>query len=231
MNAPPRELAVDPAAVAHNVDAIRSRIDAASGGRAVELVAVTKAFSVEAIRAAMAAGCRVIGENYAQELLAKVAQLEPHERPTIHFIGHLQTNKVRQLAPVVSVWETIDRDAAVDEVAKRAPGATVFVQVNVTGEPQQGGCPPEEAEAVVGRARERGLVVDGLMTIGAMGPPEDTRAGFRTLRRLADGLGVPSCSMGMSGDFEMAIAEGATHVRIGSALFGPRVHAAAARLR
>lgn len=225
------EATVDPAVVARNVDAVQSRIAAVSGGRPVELVAVTKAFGVEAIRAAVAAGCRSIGENYAQELLAKLAELGPVDRPSIHFIGHLQTNKVRQLAPVVSVWETLDRDSVIDEVARRAPGATVFVQVNVSGEPQKGGCHPDDVARVVGMARDRGLVVDGLMTIGAIGPPEQAREGFRLLRRLADGLDLAGCSMGMSDDFELAVEEGSTHVRIGSALFGPRVHAPGSRLR
>lgn len=223
MNAAPA-LPVDAAAVAHNVAAITARIAAASGGRPVELVAVTKAFSVDAIRAAMAAGCHSIGENYAQELLAKLAELGEDERPAVHFIGHLQTNKVRQLAPVVTVWETLDRESVVDEVAKRAPGARVFVQVNISEEPQKGGCRPEDAAALVARARERGLAVEGLMAIGAIGPASETRAAFRRLRRLADDLGLPSASMGMSDDFEIAVEEGATHVRIGSALFGPRVH-------
>ena len=112
----------DAEAVADHVAEVRARI-AAAGGRDVELVAVTKTFPVEAIRAAVAAGCTAIGENYAQELVAKVAALieagcAEGERPEVHFIGHVQTNKVRMLAPVVTVWETVDRAAIVDEIGR-----------------------------------------------------------------------------------------------------------------
>jgi len=217
----------DAAAVAEHVAEVRARI-AAAGGHEVELVAVTKTFPVEAIRAAVAAGCRSIGENYAQELVAKAGALAAEgwaegEQPEMHFIGHLQRNKVRMLAPVVTVWETVDRAVIVDEIAQRAPGARVFVQVNVSGEQQKHGCRPDEAAELVARAAGVGLRVEGLMTIGVMGDPDAARAGFRGLRALATSLGLHGCSMGMSDDLEIAVEEGATHVRIGSALFGPRV--------
>jgi pyridoxal phosphate enzyme (YggS family) len=217
----------DAAAVADHVAEVRARI-AAAGGREVELVAVTKTFPVEAIQAVMAAGCRAIGENYAQELVAKVAVLAATgcagaDWPEVHFIGHVQTNKVRMLAPVVTVWETVDRPAIVAEIAKRAPGARIFVQVNVSGEQQKHGCRPDETAGLVRRARDAGLRVEGLMTIGVAGDPDGARAGFRTLRTLATSLGLQACSMGMSDDLEIAVEEGATHVRVGSALFGPRV--------
>lgn len=225
----------DADAVADHVAEVRARI-AAAGGRDVEVVAVTKTFPVEAIRAAVAAGCNAIGENYAQELVAKVAALTAAdgaeaERPEVHFIGHVQTNKVRMLAPVVTVWETVDRAGIVDEIAKRAPGTRIFVQVNVSGEPQKHGCRPDEAAGLVRRAGDAGLRVEGLMTIGVMGDPDAARAGFRTLRTLATSLGVHGCSMGMSDDLEIAVEEGATHVRVGSALFGPRVRVGHGDLR
>ncbi len=217
----------DAAAVTERVAAVRARI-AAAGGREVELIAVTKTFPVDAIEAVVAAGCRAIGENYAQELVAKIDALAAAggaeaDRPEVHFIGHVQTNKVRILAPVVTVWETVDRPAIVLELAKRAPGARIFVQVNVSGEEQKHGCRPDETDGLVRRARAAGLRVEGLMTIGAMGDPDAARAGFRTLRTLATSLGLHGCSMGMSDDLEIAVQEGATHVRVGSALFGPRV--------
>jgi uncharacterized pyridoxal phosphate-containing UPF0001 family protein len=141
----------------------------------------------------------------------------------VHFIGRLQSNKVRQLAGVVDVWETIDRPALVTELARRAPGATILVQVNTTGEPGKGGCPPDDVAALVEAARAAGLVVDGLMTVGpTVGGAEAARPGFRTTRRLLDRLGLATCSMGMSDDLEAAIEEGATRVRLGTALFGPR---------
>jgi pyridoxal phosphate enzyme (YggS family) len=214
---------IDPAAVAENVARVRERIRAA-GGEGVELVAVTKTFPVEAILAAQAAGCRAIGENYAQELVAKLARLpEGGPRPEVHFIGHLQTNKVRVLAGRVDVVETVDRPSLVAELARRLPGTRVLVEVNVTGEPQKAGCEPAEAAELVARARAAGLAVEGLMTVGRAGPPEEARGGFRLLRRLADDLGLSECSMGMSGDLEVAVEEGATEVRVGTALFGPRV--------
>jgi pyridoxal phosphate enzyme (YggS family) len=217
----------DAAAVADHVAAVRARIEAA-GGRDVELIAVTKTFPADAIRAVTAAGCRAIGENYAQELVAKMATLAaagcPEAGwPEVHFIGHVQTNKVRMLAPVVTVWETVDRPAIVHEIAKRAPGARIFVQVNVSGEAQKHGCRPDETDGLVRRAGEAGLRVEGLMTIGVLGDPHAARAGFHTLRTLATSLGLHGCSMGMSDDLEIAVEEGATHVRVGSALFGPRV--------
>jgi len=183
---------------------------------------VTKGFGPDAVRAAAAAGLRLIGENYAQELAAK-APVAREAGLAVHFIGQLQTNKVRQLAPIVDVYESVDRPRLVAELAKRAPGATVLVQVDTTGEPGKGGCPVTDVPALVEAARVAGLHVEGLMTVGpTTGGPEAARPGFRLVRRLVDELGLRTCSMGMSGDLEVAVAEGATRVRVGTALFGPR---------
>ena len=206
--------------VAANLERVRSRI--ASTGRdpsTVRIVAVTKGFGSDVVIAALAAGLTDIGENYAQEVVAKS---DSFRDATVHFIGRLQSNKVRILAPHISVWQTLDRAALVEEVARRAPGATVLVQVNTSDEPQKGGCLPTEAPAVVARGHDVGLRVVGLMTVGPTGPPEAARSGFGLLARLADRLGLPERSMGMTDDLEIAVAEGATIVRIGSALFGPR---------
>lgn len=185
------------------------------------VLAVTKGFGPEAMEAAIAAGCPAVGENYAQELLAKLAELNG-PKPEVHFIGRLQSRKVRALADVVDVWQTIDRPVLVDEVAKRAPGARIMVQVNVSDEPQKGGCAPEDAASLVASARRAGLDVEGLMTVGRTGPPDSAREGFRLLRRLADEVGVRERSMGMSEDLEVAVSEGSTMVRVGTALFGDR---------
>jgi PLP dependent protein len=217
-------IAVDPAAVAARLGQLRERIGRA-GGQDVRVVAVTKGFGPDAIDAASVCGLTDVGENYAQELLGKLGGLQ-HPRPRIHFIGRLQTNKVRQLAAVVDVWQTVDRAAAATEVAKRAPGASVLVQVNVSDEPQKGGCPPAEAPALVARCQEQGLRVLGLMTVGRTGSPADARAGFALLSSLADRLGLPERSMGMTDDLEVAVQEGATMVRVGTALFGPRPRSA-----
>ncbi len=193
-------------------------------GDGVEIVAVTKGFGPDAVRAAAAGGCRSIGENYAQELLSK-APSAAECGVAVHFIGRLQSNKVRPLAGIVDVWETVDRRRLVDELARRAPGATVLVQVDATDEPGKGGCPPGEVAALVQAAAGAGLVVDGLMTVGpTVGGPEAARPGFRTTRRLVDELGLRTCSMGMSADLEVAVEEGSTRVRVGTALFGPRPH-------
>lgn len=209
--------------VADRVEQIRERIVRAGGGD-VGIIAVTKGFGAEAIAAAVAAGITMIGENYAQDAVPKVlgARAAGLEFST-HFIGHLQSNKVRSLVPVVDVWQTIDRASLVDEVAARAAGARVFIQVNATGEDTKSGCLPTDAAALVGSALAAGLVVEGLMAMGPTdGDATRTRAAFATTRALADHLGLRECSMGMSADLEIAVAEGATLVRIGSALFGPR---------
>jgi pyridoxal phosphate enzyme (YggS family) len=207
--------------VAEGLAAVRDRIERAGGGPDVVVLPVTKGFGPVAIEAAIAAGCGLIGENYAQELLAKLPEVKG-PRPEVHFIGQLQSRKVRTLAAVVDVWQTVDRPVLVDELAKRAPGARVMVQVNVTDEPQKAGCAPPDTPALVAAALDAGLVVEGLMTIGRAGPPEGSRAGFRQLRALAESLGVRHCSMGMSEDLEVAVSEGSTIVRVGTALFGHR---------
>jgi len=207
--------------VAEALAAVRDRIERAGGGPDVLVLPVTKGFGPDAIDAAVAAGYPRVGENYAQELLAKLAEISG-PRPEIHFIGQLQTRKVRKLSGIVDVWQTVDRPGLVEELATRAAGAHVMVQVNVTDEPQKAGCTPADAPELVSRARDAGLVVDGLMTIGRAGPPEGSRIGFRELRALADRLGVRHCSMGMSEDLEVAVASGSTMVRVGTAVFGRR---------
>ena len=188
----------------------------------VEVVAVTKGFGEWAIDAAVDAGCAVIGENYAQELLAKRGVIE-RRSPRVEFIGRLQTNKVRLVADLVDVWASVDRPSVIAEIAKRSPGACVLVQVDTTGDPGKGGCPVGEVAGLVAAARDRGLVVDGLMTVGPTGEPaEAARDGFRVVRGLVDDLGLGVCSMGMSGDLVVAVEEGSTQVRVGTALFGPR---------
>lgn len=217
---------VDPDQVAANAARVRARIaDAGGDPAAIELVAVTKGFGPEIALAAIDAGLCTLGENYAQELVAKapvVAEARPSAEVRWHAIGRLQTNKVRSLAPVVSLWQSVDRRSLGAEIAKRAPGAAVLVQVNVSEEPQKGGCEPAAVGALVAALRDLGLDVQGLMTVGRTGSPADARAGFDLLVRLADDLDLPTRSMGMTGDLEEAVAAGATMVRVGSALFGPR---------
>jgi pyridoxal phosphate enzyme (YggS family) len=188
----------------------------------VEVVVVTKGFGPEAVEAAAAAGCTTIGENYAQELLAKADTIE-RLGLAVQFIGRLQSNKVRKLVGRVDLWASLDRPSVIDEVARRDPGGAVLVQVNATGEDRKGGCDPADVGALVERADAAGLAVRGLMTVGpTIGPPEAARPGFRLVRRLTDELGLDVCSMGMSGDLRVAVEEGSTSVRLGTAVFGPR---------
>jgi pyridoxal phosphate enzyme (YggS family) len=210
------------ASVAERLEVVRRRI-ASAGGKNVRIVGVTKGFGSDAIEAAVAAGCRDIGESYAQELINKLADVRG-PAPIVHFVGHLQTNKVKHLAPHVDVWHSVDRLRVVEALGRHAaPGATVLVQVNVTGGPDQGGCAPDETEEIVVAARDAGLNVVGLMAIGQAGGGEAARPGFQLLRRLVDELELAECSMGMTEDLEAAVKEGSTMVRVGRALFGPRL--------
>lgn len=209
------------AAVASAVVATRRRIEAAGGDvDRVRIVAVTKGHGLECVRAAVGAGLPDVGESYAQELVAKAEAL--HGEARWHMIGRLQRNKVRLVAPWVSLWQSIDRVSLAAEVARHAPGAAVLVQVNVSGAEQQGGCPPAQVRALVEGCVDLGLDVRGLMAIAPIADPAVLRAAFGSVRSMADDLGLPECSMGMSGDLEAAVAEGSTIVRIGTALFGAR---------
>lgn len=208
------------ATVPGRVDTARARIAAASGGRQVRIVAVTKGFGPEAVRAAVDAGLDDLGENYAQELLAKRDATPPGVR--WHFLGAVQTNKVVRLAPHVSVWEAVDRERAGGVIARRAPGAAVFVEVDVTGTPGRAGCRADAAPALVEALRGQALDVRGVMVVGPPGPPAAIQDAFGRAAELNRELGLAELSMGMSDDYEEAVRAGATTVRLGRALFGPR---------
>ncbi len=216
---------ISPAEVADRLGALRERLSRA-GGDQVQVVAVTKGFGLDAVAAAREAGLTDLGENYAQDLLAKATELsagsESGLQPRWHFIGRLQRNKIRKIADVVHLWQSVDRPELAAEIAKRAPGARVLVQVDVAGIGGRGGCAPDDTAGLVGRSREVGLEVAGLMAVGAPGSPEDARPGFRLLASQAQDLGLAELSMGMTADMEVAVEEGATMVRVGTALFGPR---------
>ncbi len=203
---------------------VRERIRVAGGDEGVSILPVTKGFGPEAIVAAVAAGCTAIGENYAQELVAKREYLGRGSGSlTVHFIGQLQTNKVRQLTDLVDVFETVDRLKLAKEIAKRAPGAGVLIQVDISDEPGKGGCAIGEIEGLAEGVLELGLDLRGLMTVGpTQGGAEAARPGFRQVRQAADRLGLTMCSMGMTGDLEVAVQEGSTQIRVGTAVFGSR---------
>lgn len=217
-------------AIAANVERVRARMAAAAerAGRRpgdVLLVAVSKTVEPERVKAAVAAGVPALGENRVQEAREKIATLG-HPVPW-HLVGHLQTNKVKDALALFDVIQSVDRLDLARELDRRAaPGrlVDVLLEVNVAGEASKGGVAPAEVaaalEAMAGLPRLR---VRGLMAV----PPAVDRAGearpwFRTLRGLAERHGLADVSMGMSGDFEVAIEEGATIVRVGTAIFGPR---------
>ncbi|MCE9622123.1 MAG: YggS family pyridoxal phosphate enzyme [Actinomycetia bacterium] len=214
---------INDALVAERLAEVRARIVRA-GGTGVTVLPVTKSFPIDACWAAYRAGCPAVGENYAQEVVAK---LGGRDVPfAVHFIGQLQTNKVRALAPIVALFGSIDRSSQVRELAKRVPGARILVQVNAepaAGDGGKAGCPILEVPALVELAAAAGLHVEGLMAIGpTVGGPEAARPLFRSVRALATRLELATCSMGMSDDLEVAVQEGSTQVRIGTALFGKR---------
>jgi PLP dependent protein len=187
-------------------------------------VAVTKGFGPEAVVAARAAGLYDIGENYANELVTKAAEVEvePPSPPTRwHFLGAIQRNKVARLAPIVGVWQSVSRMEEGERIARFAPGATVLVEVDTTGLSGRNGCPPDAARTLVSGLREEGLEVRGLMTVAAPGP-DAARSAFETVRALADELDLEERSMGMTDDLDAAVRAGTTMVRIGRALFGDR---------
>lgn len=192
----------------------------------VQLVAVSKTFPADAIVPFLAAGQRVFGENRVQEAKAKWPELRAsYDGIELHLIGPLQTNKVKDAIALFDVIETLDRErlaaALADEQRKGAKLPRLHVQVNIGREPQKAGIDPADAVAFVARCRaEHGLEIEGLMCI----PPDGQPAGpyFALLAQIGREAGVTVLSMGMSGDFETAIWMGATHVRVGSALFGHR---------
>lgn len=215
---------VDAQSVARSVADVRHRIERLAGGRKVELIAITKGFGFDAIEAASLARCTSIGESYAQELHEKLRSVPPGFCvPQVHFVGRLQTNKIKGLAPVVTVWQSVDRAEVARELCRHAPNASIFVQVNTTDESSKGGSPPAATGQLVAYCRSLDFDVRGLMTVGpTSGEMSLTRTAFALLRRMADDLGIDGCSMGMTSDFEVAVEQGSTHVRIGSALFGER---------
>ena len=213
------------------IGAVRGRADAAAmqAGRdpaSVRLVVVSKTFGAEAIEPVLQAGQREFGENRVQEALGKWPALRArYPELRLHLIGPLQTNKVRDAVKLFDAIHSLDREKLAGEIAKefskQSRNLSLFVQVNTGDESQKAGVHPDNTAAFVERCRrEHGLAIEGLMCI----PPldDDPVPHFQMLKRLADELALRSLSMGMSADFMAAIAHGATHVRVGSAIFGER---------
>ncbi len=197
----------------------------------VTLLGVSKTFPADLVRTYLQAGLASFGENYIQEARAKAAELADHRpAPDWHFIGHLQTNKARYAAAIFSTIHSLDSLELAEELDRRASALgrtiTVYVQVNVAGEIQKSGLNPAALPAFLeALAPFPALRVHGLMTMPPYDPdPEASRPHFAALRALRDRLAphLPGLSMGMSGDFEVAVEEGATIIRVGTALFGRR---------
>jgi pyridoxal phosphate enzyme (YggS family) len=192
----------------------------------ITLVAVSKTFPAEAIEPVLGAGHRIFGENYVQETKAKWPALrERFPEVELHLIGPLQSNKAKEAVALFDVIHSLDRpslaEALSKEIARSGRRPRLLVQVNTGEEPQKGGVAPLEADALIAACRDRyGLSVDGLMCIPPAEDPPSPH--FALLNKIAARNGLKSLSMGMSADFEAAIQLGATHVRIGSAIFGER---------
>jgi len=221
-----------PERLAHVRVEIARRQAAAGWSHPVTIVAVTKGFGLEAVEAALAAGLTDLGENRVQEAVAKI-DTPVGRRATWHLIGHLQRNKAKDVPGRFGLVHSLDSAGLAEELDRRAAthGATVraLLQVSVAGETQKSGCAPAEAAGLAKRvAGLPHLALEGLMTIAPLTDDEAAqRRTFRGLRELRDalkedGLWLPTLSMGMSGDYGVAVEEGATVIRVGTALFGAR---------
>ncbi len=213
-----------------SLDTILTRLRAAEAatGRApgsVTLIAVSKVQPLDRVEAVLKAGHRLFGENYVQEALAKWPDLRQSFGPVeVHMIGPLQTNKAKVAVELFDAIHTLDRPSLAEKLARlaqeRGQSPDLFIQVNTGAEPQKAGILPEEADAFIAQVRALDLPLAGLMCI----PPEgqDSTPHFADLSAIAARNGLTGLSMGMSGDFEAAVAAGATHIRVGSAIFGAR---------
>jgi pyridoxal phosphate enzyme (YggS family) len=217
--------------IAERLSGIRARIAAAlaAAGRkpdAACLIAVAKTFGADAVEAALAAGQRVFGENRVQEAMGKYPALRAaHPDLDLHLIGPLQTNKVKEAVATFDAIHTLDRPklaaALAAEIVRTGKRPALFVQVNTGSEPQKAGVLPEAADAFIAECRDvHGLAIAGLMCIPPAADPPAPHFAF--LGEIAKRNGLTALSMGMSGDFETALALGATHIRVGSAIFGTR---------
>lgn len=208
--------------LSENLERIHKRIEVAGGDVAnTTIVAVTKYHSIEDALAAYQIGITNFGENYLDGLIEKHEALP---EATWHYLGTVQRNKLTKITENADVIQSIDRTEVLDAIARREQQSQLYIEIDMTNISGRPGCAPEDAPGLVERARGLDLEITGLMTVGTPGEPEDSRPIFRRLAQLARDLEVSELSMGMSADLEIAIEEGATMVRVGTALFG-RPHA------
>lgn len=220
---------MDGPTIAKRLSIVRERIAAACAhaGRSpddVTLIAVSKGFGVDAMREAIAAGVTDIGENRLQEFVDKHAALTDVSGVRWHMIGHLQRNKVKAAIELFDIIHSVDSLRLAEAISNRAlSNVSVFLEVNVAQEPTKAGFTLSELPDAFHEARQLHLDILGLMTVAPLtADPEEARPVFRQLREAAHDLGLKGLSMGMTNDYEIAIEEGATHVRIGRAIFGER---------
>jgi PLP dependent protein len=218
-----------PETIAQRLGQVRERIARACerSGRSpseVTLIAVTKGFGTDVIEEAWAAGVRDFGENRVQEAQEKLPSLRDLAGVTWHMIGHLQTNKVKPAVGLFDIIHSVDSLHVAEEISRRAPHTVpAFLEVNVAGESSKFGMSLSELPGIYATvSRLPNIEVRGLMIVAPLGDPEQSRPVFRSLREASGDLGLRQLSMGMTDDFEVAVEEGATHVRVGRAIFGER---------
>lgn len=225
--------------ISANLISLRERISKIVDPDRIELITVTKAQPLEVAVAAHLSGLSDLGENYSVELVEKARNWPDSDyfsqsghdwgvndtqiaKPRWHFIGQLQSNKVRQLAGDVTLWQSVDRAKLVKEIAKRAPSAEILLQVNLSDDANKGGCKRSELPALVELCSQSDIELKGLMGVGVFDSEYDTEEGFAWLSNMRQELGLEICSMGMSQDLELALKHGTTMCRIGSDLVGRR---------
>ena len=186
----------------------------------VTLIGVTKGFTHEEVNIASELGIKNFGENYAQELLTKNPLVDPEI--SWHYIGQLQSNKIRKISHLVDVWHSVTSLKLAREIHKRDDQAQILLQVSLMGPSNSKGFEVEQLPQLISELRDMNIDISGLMTMGVPGDKVATRVVFKELRKLADTFELPECSMGMSGDFEIALESGASMIRVGSAIFGNR---------
>ena len=191
-----------------------------SDGNAI-LLPVTKGFGAREVLAMLEVGLPKIGESYAQEILEKRKMITDN-RIAWHMIGRVQRNKVRKLSETVDLWHSVDRKELITEISKYKKNSKILIQVSLNDRYQQGGCSPENVPDLIEFASDKGMNVEGLMTIGVDQDIDATKNVFAELGKLSQTIGLKEISMGMSNDFEIAIDYGATILRVGRSIFGER---------
>ena len=205
--------------IKERLEQINEIIDA-KAQKQVTLVGVTKGLTHEEVNIANELGIKNFGENYAQELLMKSSLVDP--KISWHFIGQLQSNKIRKISHLVDVWHSVTSLKLAREIHKRNDQAKILLQVSLRGPSNSKGFEVDQLPQLISELRDKNIDISGLMTMGVPGDVIATRVVFEKLRKLADTFELPECSMGMSDDFEIALESGASIIRVGSAIFGNR---------